>query len=120
MNVPPEENPQAAAPAVPEAAQAAAPVEQAPEAAQVPQEGAEVAPAQTEQRDAQVISEVAQGLEDEEITAEDIMTAVLSETLGLSPRGAQSLFKLLMQDLVDEEATVDETAMTDVPPQEGV
>ena len=64
----------------------------------------------------QVIEEVAQGLADEEITAEDIMVAVLSDSLGLSPNGARSLFALLMQDLIDE--TPAEEPTTEQPPME--
>lgn len=108
--VPPEQNPQAAAPveATPEVA--AAPVE--PQAA-APVEGE--APAAQEE---QVINEVAQGLADEEITAEDIMVAVLSDSLGLSPQGAASLFQLLMTDLAEDAAPTEEqpAAPTDVPP----
>lgn len=114
MNVPPEENPQAAAQVSPEVP--AAPTEQtqvAPEATVAPAE--QVSPEQTAANDQQVVEAVAQGLADEEITAEDIMTAVLSDALGISPQGAQSLFRLLMSELVDEEQTTQE-----VPPQEGV
>lgn len=112
MNVPPEDNQQVAAEQTqPEVA--AAPTEQtvAPEATteQVP-------PEQVEAKDAQVVEAVAQGLADEEITAEDIMTAVLSDALGITPKGAQSLFRLLMSELVDEE----QVAAEEVPPQEGV
>ena len=125
MNIPPEENPQvqqqqAAAPApVQPEVQAAAPapeqVQQAPE--QNPAQAVEASP----EKDQQIVEAVAQGLEDEEISAEDIMTAVLSETLGLTPRGAQSLFRLLMTDLVEDET---EQAVPqqqqEVPPQEGM
>ena len=119
MNIPPEENPQVqqqateAAPVQPEV-QAAAPapeqVQQAPE--QNPAQAVEASP----EKDQQIVEAVAQGLEDEEITAEDIMTAVLSETLGLTPRGAQSLFRLLMTDLVEDTAEQEQ----EVPPQEGM
>lgn len=110
MNVPPEENPQvAAAPVQPEAAP---PVEQpTPE---VPAE--QVPPTEQPPQEEQVIEEVAQGLADEEITAEDIMVAVLSDSLGLSPNGARSLFQLLMQDLVDEAAV--EEPPVEQPPME--
>ena len=119
MNVPPEENPQAAAtPVHPEVA--VAPVEQtpvAPEAAPAEAVAPEqVPPEQAQANDQQVVEAVAQGLADEEITAEDIMTAVLSDALGLTPQGAQSLFRLLMTELVDEEQAPAE----EVPPQEGV
>lgn len=53
-------------------------------------------------RDEQVVAEVGQALAQDVVTAEDIMTAVLSDTLGISPAGAQSLFRLLMQDIAGE------------------
>lgn len=115
MNVPPEENPQVAA--TPVEPQPAAPVEEAPvtpEPAAAPAE--QVPPEQAAANDQQVVEAVAQGLADEEITAEDIMTAVLSDALGITPQGAQSLFRLLMSELVDEEQAPTE----EVPPQEGV
>ena len=121
MNIPPEENPQVqqqaaeAAPVQPEV-QATAPapeqVQQAPE--QNPAQAVEASP----EKDQQIVEAVAQGLEDEEISAEDIMTAVLSETLGLTPRGAQSLFRLLMTDLVED--TAEQEQEQEVPPQEGM
>lgn len=113
--VPPEQQPQpAAAPVQPEVA--AAPPEQAPvpEAPATPAADAQTQDPQA--HDEQVVEEVAQGLADEEISAEDIMTAVLSDALGLTPQGAQSLFRLLMTEIVDEE----EAPAEDVPPQEGV
>lgn len=67
----------------------------------------------TEAQEQQVIEGVAQGLADDEITAEDIMTAVLSDSLGLSPNGARSLFQLLMQDLADDAQA--EANMTQPP-----
>lgn len=104
MNVPPKENQQAAAaPVQPEVAAAAAPAEQVP-------------PEQAAANDQQVVEAVAQGLADEEITAEDIMVAVLSDALGITPQGAQSLLRLLMTELTDETQTTTE----DEPPQEGV
>lgn len=112
MNVPPEDSQQvAAAQAQPEVA--AAPTEQtvAPEV-----QTEQVPPEQAAANDQQVVEAVAQGLADEEITAEDIMTAVLSDALGITPRGAQSLFRLLMSELVDEE----QPSAEEVPPQEGV
>lgn len=72
---------------------------------------------QSASNDSQVIEAVAQGLADDEITAEDIMVAVLSESLGLSPAGASSLFNLLMQELMTEEAP-SETEVVDTTIQE--
>lgn len=81
------------------------------------------APVETQEaapQDQQVIEQVAQGLAEEEITAADIMTAVLSDSLGISPAGAQSLFQLLMTELADDvqedTAPVDAQA-NDVPPE---
>lgn len=113
MNVPPEENPQVAA--APAEQQPAAPVEEAPVAPEAAAPAEQVPPEQAAAKDQQVVEAVAQGLADEEITAEDIMTAVLSDALGITPQGAQSLFRLLMSELVEEEQ-----APEDVPPQEGV
>lgn len=114
MNVPPEENPQAAA--APAEQQPAAPIEEAPTAPEAVTPTEQVPPEQVAAKDQQVVDAVAQGLADEEITAEDIMTAVLSDALGISPQGAQSLFRLLMTELVDET----QVPTDNVPPQEGV
>ena len=114
MNVPPEENPQAAA--APVEQQPAAPVEEAPVTPEAAAPTEQVPPEQVAAKDQQVVDAVAQGLADEEITAEDIMTAVLSDALGISPQGAQSLFRLLMTELVDET----QVPTGNVPPQEGV
>lgn len=114
MNVPPEENPQAAA--APAEQQPAAPVEETPTAPEAAAPTEQVPPEQVVAKDQQVVDAVAQGLADEEITAEDIMTAVLSDALGISPQGAQSLFRLLMTELVDET----QVPTDNVPPQEGV
>lgn len=119
MNVPPEENPQVVV--TPAEQQPAAPVEETPTApeAVTPEATApteQVPPEQVVAKDQQVVDAVAQGLADEEITAEDIMTAVLSDALGISPQGAQSLFRLLMTELVDET----QVPTDNVPPQEGV
>ena len=114
MNVPPEENPQAAA--TPVEPQPAAPVEEAPVTPEAAAPTEQVPPEQAAANDQQVVEAVAQGLADDEITAEDIMTAVLSDALGITPQGAQSLFRLLMSELVNEE----QAPVEDVPPQEGV
>lgn len=114
MNVPPEENPQA--PATPAEQQPTAPVEEAPVTPEATAPTEQVPPEQAAAKDQQVVDAVAQGLADEEITAEDIMTAVLSDALGISPQGAQSLFRLLMTELVDET----QVPTDNVPPQEGV
>lgn len=114
MNIPPEENPQPAT--APAEQQPAAPVEETPTAPEAATPTEQASPEQVVAKDQQVVDAVAQGLADEEITAEDIMTAVLSDALGISPQGAQSLFRLLMSELADEAQ-----APTDnVPPQEGV
>ena len=114
MNVPPEENPQVAA--APAEQQPAAPAEEAPVTPEAAAPTEQVPPEQVAAKDQQVVEAVAQGLADEEITAEDIMTAVLSDALGISPQGAQSLFRLLMTELVDET----QVPTDNVPPQEGV
>ena len=75
-------------------------------------------PPQSEANDNQVIEAVAQGLEEDTISAEDIMVAVLSESLGLTPAGASSLFNLLMTDLMTEEQPAAETEVVDTTIQE--
>lgn len=92
----------------------AAVAEQAADAAVANQDAATMNEEAAAEQDAQVIEAVAQGLEDEEITATDIMTAVLSESLGISPAGAQSLFNLLMSELVDDTVEAEE-AIDDTP-----
>ena len=118
MNTPqpqPQDNtPMEAAPAPqPEVAPAeqTVPVEQTTPADTTPAPATEGQP--TEAQEQQVLEGVAQGLADDEITAEDIMTAVLSDSLGLSPNGARSLFQLLMQDLADDAQ--EEADMTQPP-----
>ena len=120
MNAPqPQDNmnaqptPQDAAPAPQVDATPAAPVEQA---APVDTAQAPVEQTPTVEQEQQVIDGVAQGLADDEITAEDIMTAVLSDSLGLSPNGARNLFQLLMQDMEDD--AMSEAEMTEQPPME--
>ena len=113
MNTPqqPQDNtPMEATAPQPEVAPAA-PVEQTTPADTTQAPATEGQP--TEAQEQQVIEGVAQGLADDEITAEDIMTAVLSDSLGLSPNGARSLFQLLMQDLADDAQA--ETDMTQPP-----
>lgn len=120
MNTPqpqPQDNtPMEAAPAPQPEVAPAAPVEQTAPVDTTPADTT-TAPATegqpTEAQEQQVIEGVAQGLADDEITAEDIMTAVLSDSLGLSPNGARSLFQLLMQDLADDAQ--EETDMTQPP-----
>lgn len=116
--VPPEQQSMeaAAAPQPEVAPEAAAPVE----AQAAP--AAEGQPAVDPAQEQQVIQEVAQGLEDEEISAMDIMAAVLMDSLGLSQKGATSLVNILLQDLVDDAAAEEvqppmEAAPTDVPPE---
>lgn len=87
------------------------------------------APAQVDevtqqQVDDAAIETVASALAEDEITAEDIMVAILTETLGVSPNAAQSLFNLLLQDTMTDvadtadamtaaEPTMDTTAQAD-------
>ena len=75
-------------------------------------------PPQSETNDNQVIEAVAQGLEEDAISAEDIMVAVLSESLGLTPAGASSLFNLLMSELMTDEQPTEETEVIDTTIQE--
>lgn len=57
-----------------------------------------------QQVDDAAIETVANALAEDEITAEDIMVAILTETLGVSPNAAQSLFNLLLQDTMTDVA----------------
>lgn len=57
-----------------------------------------------EQVDNTAIETVESALQEDEITAEDIMAAILTETLGVSDSAARSLFNLLLQDTVEEVA----------------
>lgn len=67
-----------------------------------PEQPAQVDAQAQEQQDAEVINAVGQAIADEQITATDIMTALLSDSFGLSPVGAQSLMQILLGELVDE------------------
>lgn len=118
--IPPKQN--STAPVEPVAP--ATPVESTPAPAtdttpvpEVTQATDDVVPEQQQAQDQQVVEAVAQGLADEEITASDIMTAVLSDALGLSPAGAQSLFNLLMSEMETEE-TPEEPMDIQQPPME--
>lgn len=78
------------------------------------------APAQVDevtqqQVDDAAIETVANALAEDEITAEDIMVAILTETLGVSPNAAQSLFNLLLQDTMTDVADTAD-AMTAAEP----
>lgn len=113
----PPENQQPIAPQEPAMEVTADAVPQEPVAPATPEVTQDAQPQVDQQaQEQQVIEEVAQGLADEEITASDIMTAVLADSLGLSPAGAQSLFQILMSEL---EADVNEDiAPVDQPPME--
>lgn len=82
-------------------------------AEQAPVANAEAQAAQEEQ----VIEGVAQGLAEDTITSEDIIMAMLMDNFGLSPQGAQSLFQLLMTDMVNDAQAPADTTMA-VAPQE--
>lgn len=83
----------------------AAPVVDDAAAAQVTADGTEAPAAQ----EGQVLDAVAEGLAAEEITAEDIIMAMLMDNFGLSSAGAQSLFNLLMTDLAQDAAAAQPT-----------
>lgn len=67
-------------------------------------------PATQEQatNDTQVVETVAQGLANDEVTAEDIFVAMLSEQFGISPSSAVTLLQLLLQDMMDDATEVEE------------
>lgn len=58
--------------------------------------------------DTQVVETVAQGLANDEVTAEDIFVAMLSEQFGISPSSAVTLLQLLLQDMMDDATEVEE------------
>ena len=76
-------------------------------------------------QDAQVIDAVGQALATEEISAEDIITAMVADTFGLSVNGANALVNLLLQDAAQDlveaqtgEAMMQPTDMQQVPPMD--
>lgn len=74
---------------------------------------AETAPQEQATNDAQVVETVAQGLANDEVTAEDIFVAMLSEQFGISPSSAVTLLQLLLQDMMDDTTEVEETEVID-------
>lgn len=69
---------------------------------------AETAPQEQATNDTQVVETVAQGLANDEVTAEDIFVAMLSEQFGISPSSAVTLLQLLLQDMMDDATEVEE------------
>lgn len=66
------------------------------------------APKEQATNDTQVVETVAQGLANDEVTAEDIFVAMLSEQFGISPSSAVTLLQLLLQDMMDDATKVEE------------
>lgn len=66
------------------------------------------APKEQATNDTQVVETVAQGLANDEVTAEDIFVAMLSEQFGISPSSAVTLLQLLLQDMMDDATEVEE------------
>lgn len=73
----------------------------------------EPAPQEQATNDTQVVETVAQGLANDEVTAEDIFVAMLSEQFGISPSSAVTLLQLLLQDMMDDTTEVEETEVID-------
>lgn len=69
---------------------------------------AETAPQEQVTNDTQVVETVAQGLANDEVTAEDIFVAMLSEQFGISPSSAVTLLQLLLQDMMEDATEVEE------------
>lgn len=65
-------------------------------------QAAGVTPEQQAQLDNQVVDTVATAIAEDRITARDIMTAVLSDSLGISPSASGSLIDLLMSDMFND------------------
>jgi len=83
------------------------------EVAQDPATTNDVANEQQQAQEAQVIQEVAQAIDEEQVTPMDIFTAVLSDTLQISSSAAESLGKLLV-----EAAIVDRMEEQEIAPVE--
>lgn len=84
-------------------------------------QAAGVTPEQQAQLDNQVVDTVATAIAEDRITARDIMTAVLSDSLGISPSASGSLIDLLMSDMFnDTQATqvTPDTMQVDTTQQE--
>lgn len=75
-------------------------------------QAAGVTPEQQAQLDNQVVDTVATAIAEDRITARDIMTAVLSDSLGISPSASGSLIDLLMSDMLDDAQTAQVTPDT--------
>ena len=75
-------------------------------------QAAGVTPEQQAQLDNQVVDTVATAIAEDKITARDIMTAVLSDSLGISPSASGSLIDLLMSDMFGEAQTAQVTPDT--------
>ncbi len=128
-NQPPIDNTAAVAPEVTQAADvtqpevAPAPVQEEQAVAQVKQAAPETTQEQAVQEEQAVVA-IGQAIADEQISARDILTAIISDTIGLSPAGANSLIDILMTDLIDDQVAAGTVATeqaatmpTDVPPQ---
>ena len=72
-------------------------------------QAAGVTPEQQAQLDNQVVDTVATAIAEDRITARDIMTAVLSDSLGISPSASGSLIDLLMSDMFNDTQTAQVT-----------
>ena len=75
-------------------------------------QAAGVTPEQQAQLDNQVVDTVATAIAEDRITARDIMTAVLSDSLGISPSASGSLIDLLMSDMFNDAQTAQVTPDT--------
>lgn len=83
---------------------------QANEMMNVEAQAAGVTPEQQAQLDNQVVDTVATAIAEDRITARDIMTAVLSDSLGISPSASGSLIDLLMSDMFNDTQTAQVTS----------
>ena len=98
-------------------AQTAAPSETTEPQAPISQE-------QQTQLDNTVVNQMSEAMASDQVTAEDIMVAILTDTLGVSPGAAQSLCRMFVQDMAEQAVennqpqVVEPTQPTnDVPPQ---
>lgn len=79
---------------------------------------------QQTQLDNTVVNQMSEAIASDQVTAEDIMVAILTDTLGVSPGAAQSLCRMFVQDMADKAIENSQTQVVeptqptnDIPPQ---
>lgn len=80
---------------------------------------------QQTQLDNTVVNQMSEAMASDQVTAEDIMVAILTDTLGVSPGAAQSLCRMFVQDMAEQAiensqppaGELTQLVNNDVPPQ---